>query len=239
MIKLFCDCADFDQIVEATKNPLIKGFTTNPTLVAKAGVTNYIEFIDKTTSYLKEHRPDTCISFEVFSDDLNEMRDQAVQIVLKSNITTYVKIPVITTNNISTIDIVENLLNANIPVNLTAVFTSDQIASFFDIMRQYKTPSIISIFAGRLYDIGIDAVNSIIFETDSMKGYLHNVEVLWASPRQVYDYKLAQEAGCDIITMTPELIKKLSLLENKTIDEYCLDTVKMFYEDGKKTGFKI
>jgi transaldolase len=238
-MKLFCDCADLEQIKIASLNPLIKGFTTNPTLMHKAGITDYENFAKETIEYLHKHRPDTCISLEVFADDINEMENQAQIIHSWSyNYPVYVKIPVTNTSRQSTNKIIKNLTDSGVKVNVTAVFNYFQTLNIYDHLNA-ETPSIISIFSGRIADTGIEAgyhFNNII--DGFIKKPVKNVEFLWASPRQAYDYTLAKLSGADIITMTPELISKLSLI-GKDLDEYSLDTVKMFYNDGQKAGFKI
>jgi transaldolase len=237
MIKLFCDCADLEQIKLMSKNPMIKGFTTNPTLVHKAGVTDYKTFCQETVDFLAKNRPDTCISFEVFTDDISKMYAQALTISSWNtvNYPVYIKIPITITTGHYTCDILWLLSKNGIKVNVTAVFTDDQIQLAKEHLWS-STPSIISIFAGRIFDTGVDPTKTInIYDN---KTFREEIQYLWASPRQVYDYKLAGLNHYDIITMTPELIKKLDLY-GKDLTEYSKETVKMFYEDGKKTGFEI
>lgn len=243
MIKIFVDTADFEAIKEAAKNPLVKGFTTNPTLLKKAGVTDYADFAIQVTDYLTINRPDTCISFEVFADTLVEMERQAITIdnmFIENKYPVYIKIPVTNTQGQSTHSVINSLNTLKIKVNVTAVFTVFQIKDIIKALDP-NVSNIISVFAGRIHDTGRNAVNIINDIYDTINEYCpnpHNIEILWASPRQVYDYKLARESKADIITMTPELIGKLGLL-GKGLEEYSLDTVKMFYEDGQKSGLTI
>ena len=238
MIKLFSDGADFEGIKKAAENPSIKGFTTNPTLMAKAGITDYEKFARNTIDYLQEVRPDTCLSLEVFADTDHEMMAQAKKINSWSeNYPVYIKIPITDTRG-SYPHFITPLSAEGVKLNITAILTEEQIKYTFDSLN-HKVPAIISIFAGRIYDTGVDAAELIGNTIHNLEvPAISNIEILWASPRQVYDYVLAKNIGCDIITMTPELIAKLDLFD-KSLYDYSLETVRMFYNDGVKAGYKI
>jgi len=247
MIDIYADGAAMDGITEAAKNNNIKGFTTNPSLMAAAGVKDYMGFSTNIIAYLKEYRPDTNISLEVFSDDIDGMYRQALELHALSEryeYPVYVKIPVTNTKGDSTVDLISMLLSSGIRVNVTAVFTPTQTEGILKAIGDSQVDSIISIFAGRIADAGKDA-RAIVTECVDMNRYTvtditknPNIKFLWASTRQVYNYVEAQHAGCDIITMTPDIIKKLKTLD-KNLTEYSLETVKMFYNDAVKSGFTI
>jgi transaldolase len=244
-MKLYADGADFDGIVKASKDPRITGFTTNPTLMAQAGVTDYKAFAHKTLEFLKANRPDTSISFEVFADDHNGMVRQAFEINSwghQHGYDVYVKIPAYFTNGDDTLDVINELSYNEIKLNVTAVFTREQVNNIFNNLNK-NVPSIISIFAGRIADTGVDPMT--IFQDIKALKWLHTnagiedkIEYLWASPREIYNYVQAEQAGADIITMTPDLIKKLDNF-GKDLNEFSLDTCKMFYNDATKSGFSI
>lgn len=247
MIDIYADGAAMNGIVEAAKNNKIKGFTTNPSLMRAAGVTNYMGFCDNAIAYLKEYRPDTNISLEVFSDDENEMLQQALKlsdIGDNHGYQVYVKIPVTYTNGELTSNVIKTLLSKGVSVNVTAVFTPNQTMHVLDAIGSSQVPSIISIFAGRIADAGKNA-GVVVSECVKLNKLLAsgvsrnpNVKFLWASTRQVYNYVEAQLSGCNIITMTPDIIKKLSTLD-KNLTDYSLETVKMFRDDAIKSGYTI
>jgi transaldolase len=247
MIDIYADGAAMDGIVEASKNNRIKGFTTNPSLMKAAGIKDYMGFCDNVIAYLKEHRPDTNISLEVFSDDETEMLEQALklnQVGLNHDYPVYVKIPVTYTNGEFTINVIQKLLEKNVRVNVTAVFTPHQTMHVLDSIGTSQVPSIISIFAGRIADAGKNA-GLVVSECVKLNKFLTyglsrnpNIKFLWASTRQVYNYVEAQLAGCHVITMTPDVIKKLSNLD-KNLTDYSLETVKMFRDDAIKSGYTI
>lgn len=244
-MKLYADGADFDGIVKASKDPRISGFTTNPTLMAQAGVTDYRGFAHKTLTYLKANRPDTCISFEVFADDHENMVRQAYEISSwgdQYGYNVYVKIPVYFTDGADTLDVINELSHKQVKLNVTAVFTREQVNNICNNLNK-SVPSIISIFAGRIADTGVDPTE--IFGDIKALRWLHNnagiedkIEYLWASPREIYNYIQAEESGADIITMTPDLIKKLDLI-GRNLEIYSLDTCKMFHNDATKSGFTL
>ena len=240
MIKLFADGADMAGIIDASKNPKVVGFTTNPTLMRQAGVTDYTSFAKNTIEYLGRTRPDTCLSLEVFADDLPTMVKQARVISdwAGDHYKVYIKIPAVNSRGISTVGIVETLAKEEIRVNVTAVFTPGQIQQFV-VAANPGTDMIVSIFAGRIADAGWDpeeiVVNAVNYRDSN--GY-NSEEFLWASPREVFNYVQAERLGCDIITMTPALIKKLDSF-GRDLLEFSRETSAMFYEDAVKSGFYI
>lgn len=242
-MKLFCDCASYNGIKEAAQDKTISGFTTNPTLMKQAGITDYEWFARETIRLLSENRPDTCLSLEVFEESIGEVVRQAKLISSwgdQYNYPVYVKIPVIDSQGNSMIDIIEDVsLSYHIKVNVTAVFTVEQIIDSLSSLS-YGAPSIISIFAGRMSDAGYDASHYFKrarIERSNIEG-TNNIEFLWASSREAYNYKDAEYAGADIITMTPELIKKVKGF-GKSLKQFSIETSKMFYDDAKASGFKI
>jgi len=229
-IKIFADGSDKKEIFNLYENNhLVVGFTTNPSLMKKAGVTNYISFIKEVTDKIK----DLPISFEVFADDYNEMIYQSQKIAgFGKNI--YVKIPITNTKGISSNKVIESLIKKNIKVNVTAVFTTDQIYSLKDILPNNKS-NIVSIFAGRISDTGVDPIPYITYGLHTLKD---QCEILWASTRHVYNIYEADKVRCDIITVTPDQIKKLSL-KDKNLTQYSLETIQMFYDDAASSGLQL
>lgn len=226
-VKIYVDGPDINEI----KNFLnFDGFTFNPSLFKKLGATNYMEF-SKQIIQETNNKP---ISIEVFADDHDTCFDQAKKInALGKNI--FVKIPITYTNGKSTIELIKKLSDQNIKLNITAIFTLDQIKNILNEIKEKQ--HILSIFSGRIYDIGLDA--AYLFK--EMSDYIHdnsNCFSLWASCRMAYDLITSEKSGADIITMTPNLVKKISLF-GKSPEEFSLDTVKGFYDDAKKAGFKI
>lgn len=247
MIDIYADGAAMGGIITAAKNPKIMGFTTNPSLMRQAGVADYLAFTNDVLQFLKEQRPDTNISLEVFADDFDGMYRQAMRLHELSeryDYPVYVKIPVTNTWGTPTHSLVSMLLVSRVRVNVTAVFTPKQTEEVLRAIGDNQTPSIISIFAGRIADSGKNAVNivkeSIKLNVFPISGMIKNknVKFLWASTRQAYNYNEALEAGCDIITMTPDIIKKMDL-QGKNLTDYSLETVKMFHDDAVKSGFTI
>lgn len=240
MIKLFSDGADFNGIVEAAKNPKISGFTTNPTLMKQAGITDYKEFSKKTIDHLKKHRPETCLSLEVFADEFDEMYKQAKTISSWSEgYNIFVKIPVMNTKGAANSKLMTKLSDEGVPLNVTAVFTTVQIMQVYTSLNNF-TPAIISVFAGRIADAGVDPVEVLSkgISVRENKDTYKNVEFLWASPREPYNYVQAEKCGCDIITMTPELIKKLEKF-GKDLKEFSQETCQMFFNDAMASGYRI
>lgn len=234
-IKIFADGANIEAIKKNRQNPLVKGFTTNPTLMAKAGITDYKAFVLEALEAVDGHS----LSVEVFADDLNEMFHQALAIerftLVNDNL--YIKIPITNTKGESTLNLVRELGEHGISVNVTAIFTNKQ---FKEAAKAAKAcpKSYLSIFAGRIADAGVNP----FWNVAEASGYLWEKkltsEIIWASPRQLYDVVLANSAGANIITVTDDILNKVHLI-GKDLEEYSLDTVKMFYNDGQKAGFMI
>ena len=230
-VKIFADGADKTGMLEMASKSFIKGLTTNPTLMRKAGITSYKDFALEILSEVK----DKPISFEVFSDDFNEMERQALEIASWGD-NVYVKIPVMNTKKEPVYDLVSKLSDQNVKLNVTALMTNIQVK---DVAERLNTsvPSYISVFAGRVADTGIDPVPQMKSAVDIIK-VNPKIELIWASPRELLNIFQADEIGCQIITVTNEVLKKLDLV-GKNLDEYSLDTVKMFYNDAKSAGYCI
>lgn len=242
MVKLFADGADYDSIVELSKNEKVVGFTTNPTLMRQAGVENYEDFSKKVIKYLAENRPNTSLSLEVFADENDEMYDQAKKIDSwgkEKDYDVYVKIPIQNTKGINNYDVIDTLNFENVKLNVTAVFTTDQVVDVIERVVS-ETPMIISIFAGRIADTGVNP-EEIISESILYRKLVKPrtpIEFLWASSREAYNYVQAEKSGCDIITMSPDLIKKVGKF-GKDLDLFSIETVQMFYDDAVKSGYRI
>ncbi len=230
-IKLFGDGADIDSILELYKKPYIKGFTTNPTLMRKAGISDYQDFAKKLVKAV----PDRPISFEVFADDFSEMERQAM-IISEWGKNVYVKIPITNTKREPSYPLTEKLAGRGLQLNVTAMMTLTQVAETAKCLQ--KSPSsYISVFAGRIADTGLDPVPMMAAAIELMRPY-PKLELIWASPRELLNIYQAESIGCHIITVTPDVLKKLSLV-GKDLDNYSLETVQMFYDDGKKAGFNL
>jgi len=230
-IKIFSDGADLDSIIEAYNKGIVKGFTTNPTLMAKAGITNYLMFAEEVLRVVK----DLSVSFEVFSDDFAEMREQALRLAaLADNV--YVKIPVTNTERKSAAPLIKDLSHRGLKLNVTAIMSLRQVEEVAEALNP-KVPAIVSVFAGRIADSGRDPIPIMIASREILKP-LPKAELLWASPREALNIIQADSIGCHIITVTPDLLAK-SKNFGKDLEEFSLDTVKMFYNDAKKSGFKI
>ncbi len=230
-IKLFADGADLAGIKEMAVNPLIKGFTTNPTLMRKAGVADYKTFALEALSVIGD-RP---ISFEVFADDFDEMEKQAREIATWGK-NVNVKIPVTNTKGEFSGPLIERLSLAGVKLNVTAVMTIEQVKAVTECLSP-ETPAIISVFAGRIADTGRDPV-PIMAEAVRIMKTKPKAELIWASPRELLNVFQADSIGCHIITATNDILKKLSLID-KDLDAYSLDTVKMFYNDAQAAGYNI
>jgi transaldolase len=230
-IQLFADGADLDGMLEMNSKNYIKGLTTNPTLMRKAGITNYKSFATEVLSQIVE-KP---ISFEVFSDDLEDMKRQALEIASWGE-NVYVKIPITNTLGNTTTSVIEYLVCREVKVNVTALMTSEQVELVAQVINP-SVPSYISIFAGRIADTGRDPVPTIMTSLKILSP-LKETQLIWASPRELLNIFQADEIGCHIITATNDLLKKLDLV-GKNLDEYSLETVKMFYKDGKESGFSL
>ena len=230
-VKIFADGADIAGMKAMYANPLIKGFTTNPTLMKAAGVTDYRSFARAVLAAI----PDRPVSFEVFDDEFSAMEGQAHEIASWGpNVN--VKIPVTNTKSAFAGPLVSRLSKAGITVNVTAVFTLDQVRRIADALDP-ATPAIVSVFAGRVADSGIDPV-PLMREAAKILKSRPKAELLWASPRELLNIFQADEVGCGIITVTNDVLKKLSLV-GKDQDAYSLETVKMFYADAQAAGYTI
>jgi len=230
-VKIFADGADLVGMLEMNSKNYIKGLTTNPTLMRNAGITHYKDFALEVLSQITE-KP---ISFEVFSDDLEEMKLQALQIASWGK-NVYVKIPVTNTFGISTTPIIKHLVESEVKVNITAVMTSGQVERIADVLST-DVPSYVSIFAGRIADTGHDPV-PLMKQALVILKKLKNTELIWASPREVLNIYQADEIGCHVITATSSILAKIELLD-KNLEDYSLDTVKMFFNDAKSAGFSL
>jgi transaldolase len=230
-IKVFADGADRKGMLEMYANPLVAGFTTNPTLMRKAGISDYRRFAH---DILKEI-PDRPISFEVFADEFPEMERQAMEIRgWGKNV--YVKIPVMNTQKRPSYDLIERLSSAGVQLNVTALMTLDQVRAVGAALKNGAN-SVVSVFAGRIADTGVDPV-PLMTDAAKLLRDTPRAELLWASPREVLNVYQADAIGCGIITATNDLIKKLDL-QGKDLTEFSLDTVKMFYDDAKAAGFSL
>lgn len=230
-IKLFSDGADFDGMTAMARNPLIKGFTTNPTLMRKAGVESYEAFARKVLAAI----PDRPISLEVFADDPAGMERQARAIASWGR-NVNVKIPVTNTNRQFCGEVIRRLSADGIVVNVTAVLTLDQVRAIAEVLDP-ATPAIVSVFAGRIADTGVDPV-PLMQEARNILAHRPAAELLWASPRELLNVFQADAIGCHIITATPDVLNKLKLV-GKDLADYSLETVKMFYEDARGAGYRI
>jgi transaldolase len=229
--RIFADGADLDAILKLAADPRIAGFTTNPTLMWKAGLTDYAEFAQRLLERITKHP----ISFEVFADDAQEMRRQA-RIIASWGKNAYVKVPVTTTEGESMAALVRELSEDGIKVNVTALFTTAQVELITAAVKD-GAPSYISVFAGRIADAGIDPVPIMSRSVDIMVQAPRS-ELIWASPREILNLVQADQVGCHIITMTHDLLKKLDCL-GKNLEQYSLETVRMFHGDAIAAGFTL
>jgi transaldolase len=230
-VKLFADGADLAGMKEMAANPLIKGFTTNPTLMRKAGIADYQAFARDVLTII----PDRPVSFEVFADDFAQMLAQGREIASWGQ-NVYVKIPVTNTKREFSGQLIEQLSKAGVKVNVTAVMTPEQVERITERL-DVRTPAIISVFAGRIADTGNDPMPIMTKAVRIMKKR-PQAELIWASPRELLNVFQADAVGCHIITATNDILKKLSLV-GKDLDQYSLETVEMFYKDAKAAGFSI
>lgn len=230
-VKLFADGADKAGMLELYRNPLIKGFTTNPTLMRKAGVRDYRAFAREILAAI----PDRPISFEVFSDDFAEMERHAMEIAGWGSYV-YVKMPVTDTKREPTYSIIRRLSRAGVKVNVTAMMTLEQVREVADCVAG-GAPCCVSVFAGRIADTGRDPCPLMAAAVELLKP-VPSAELIWASPRELLNIFQADSIGCHIITATHDILNKLSLV-GKDLSEYSLDTVKMFYNDAQQAGYKL
>jgi transaldolase len=230
-IQLFADGADLKVMTDLYKGGKVKGFTTNPTLMRKAGLTDYKAFSLEVLKAI----PDRGVSLEVFSDDLEGMEADA-RIISSWAKNVYVKIPVTNTQGVSTAPIIKKLAGEGIQLNITAILTLPQVETVCAALKS-GVPSIVSVFAGRVADTGVDPM-PLMKEALKLCRKLDKCELLWASTRELLNLFQAQAAGCDIITVTPDILKKLEMVGMDTA-ALSLDTVKMFRNDALAAGFKI
>lgn len=230
-IKIFADGADLGGMLAMAAKPWVQGFTTNPTLMRKAGITDYKAFARQVLDAITD-RP---VSFEVFADDLPTMEAQAREIASWGT-NVYVKVPVTNTRSVFTGPILTRLSQDGVKLNVTALMTAAQVRAVADALVP-GTPAVISVFAGRIADTGVDPVTMMAASVADLNGR-PELELLWASPRELLNLIQADAIGCHIITMTNDLLGKLPLL-GKDHDQYSLETVEMFHRDASAAGYDI
>ena len=230
-VKIFADGADLVGMQELYRHPFVQGFTTNPTLMRKAGISDYRAFALQVLKAI----PDRPISFEVFSDEFADMERQAREIASWGE-NVYVKIPVTNTRRESACALIRRLSGSGVKVNVTAILSLDQVRNVTAAVAS-GAPSCISVFAGRVADTGCDPVPLMTAAVEILR-VAPLAELIWASPREVLNIFQADAIGCHIITVTPDILKKLSLV-GYDLGEYSLDTVKMFYNDAAQAGFAL
>ena len=230
-VKIFADGADKEAMIDMYNKEYIKGLTTNPTLMKKAGITDYENFAKDILKTVK----DKPLSLEVFSDDIQDMKRQALKIAEWGE-NVYVKIPVTNTKSESTAKLVKELSDNGVKVNVTAIMTLDQVKEVVDSLNP-DVPAYVSVFAGRIADTGIDPL-PLMKEVVNITKAKPLAEVIWASPRELLNVFHADSIGCQVITVTNDILKKLKLV-GYDLNEYSLDTVKMFYNDSVSAGYKL
>lgn len=230
-VKIFADGADREAMLSLAREPYIKGLTTNPTLMQKAGITDYEAFAKDILSVIK----DKPVSFEVFSDNFDDMERQA-RIINSWGNNVYVKIPITNSKGESSFALVQKLSAIGIKLNVTAILTREQVTNTIQALSSF-TPAIVSVFAGRIADTGVNAIEAMR-EAKRLVAHKPNVELLWASSRQLYNIFEAEAAGTDIITVSSDILKKIQMV-GYDLSTLSLETVKMFYDDGKKSGFTL
>ncbi len=230
-VHIYSDGARMEDFKTMIALPYIRGFTTNPSLMKKGGVSDYEKFIREVLPIVGKHP----ISFEVFSDDLTEMKKQALRLKgFGDNV--YVKIPVTNTKKASTEALVRELTQQGVKLNVTAVFTMTQVERVVKALAK-GAPAILSVFAGRIADTGVDPVPEMK-TAKSLCQSQSNIQLLWASTRELLNIFQADEAGCDIVTVPPDILKKISMV-GQDLEQLSVDTVKMFYDDAASSGFKL
>lgn len=230
-VKIYADGADLNSMLEEYKKGIVKGFTTNPSLMKAAGVKSYRDFGKEVLKEIK----DMPISFEVFADDEESIIKEARELFTWGE-NVYVKIPVVNTKGEFNGKIIETLSNENIKLNITAIFTVDQVKDVLSVLNK-DTPAIISIFAGRIADAGTDPIGIMKEAIELFKDY-PKAEILWASCRELYNIIEANNIGCHIITVQNSILKKINLF-GKDLTEYSIDTVNDFFKDANSLGFSI
>ncbi len=228
---MYADGADVRDMIAARESGVVKGFTTNPTLMRKSGVTDYERFA-REALHAVSGMP---ISFEVFADDFDEMERQA-KLIATWGEAVYVKIPITNTSGVSAIPLIRRLCSAGVKLNITAMMTLEQVRDVVEALDA-NVPAIISVFAGRIADTGRDPV-PLMREAHAIARKKPKAQLLWASPRELLNIFQAEECGCDIITVTPEILKKLTMV-GKPLEDLSLDTVKMFFNDASAAGFRL
>jgi len=229
--KIFADGADKAAILELYAKPWVKGFTTNPTLMRKAGIRDYEAFSHEILAAISD-RP---ISLEVFADDFDEMERQA-RIIASWGENVYVKIPVTNTRSEPALDLICRLSHAGIKLNITAIMTLSQVRDVVAALGG-GAPSCVSVFAGRVADTGRDPLPMMTAAVEMVRTF-RGIELIWASPRELLNVVQADQIGCDIITVTSDILKKLDLM-GRDLADYSLDTVKMFYNDACSSGYSL
>jgi len=230
-IQIFSDGADKRTMLEMLRNPVIKGFTTNPTLMRQAGISDYAAFAHDILSEIREHP----ISFEVFADEFPEMERQA-QTIASWGDNVYVKVPVTNTRGEPALDLIRRLSRQGIKLNVTALLALDQVRDVCGALRK-DVPAYVSVFAGRIADTGRDPVPLMSAALEYLSA-LDHAELIWASPRELLNVFQADAIGCHVITVTGEILRKLSLV-GKDLHAYSLDTVSMFYKDAVASGYQL
>lgn len=230
-VRLFADGAEKQSMLELYANPAIQGFTTNPTLMRKAGIVDYEAFARDILTVISD-RP---ISFEVFADDFSEMERQARRIAAWGD-NVYVKIPVTNTRREPSYQLISRLSRAGIKLNVTAILALEQVSEVVDALEG-GVPSYVSVFAGRIADTGLDPAPLMAQAVDMLRPH-PQMELIWASPRELLNVFQADCIGCHIITATPDILKKLSLV-GRNLADYSLETVRMFADDAAKSGFTL
>jgi transaldolase len=230
-VKIFADGAEKAVMLEYYAKPWISGFTTNPALMRKAGIRDYEGFARDVLAAI----PDRPISLEVFADDFPEMERQAHTIASWAN-NVYVKIPVTNTRREPALNLIHRLSHAGVKVNVTALLTLEQARDVVDALAG-GAPSFVSIFAGRIADTGIDPLPIMCAAVGLVRKHL-DMELIWASPRELLNLVQADQIGCHVITMTSDLLQKMPLL-GRDLTDYSLDTVKLFYDEASKSGFRL
>lgn len=231
-VKVFADGADIEEMKSAYKNQLVDGFTTNPSLMAKAGVTDYKAFAEEAVSEI----PDASISFEVFADDLPTMEKEA-EILKQYGDNVFVKIPIVTTTGESTLPLIKRLSSKQVRLNVTAVYTIEQVKAITDAVTE-GVPTYVSVFAGRIADTGIDPL-PLMKESVKVTHSKEGVQLLWASCREVFNVIQADEIGADIITCPADVVKKVNNNLGRDIGELSVDTVKGFAKDIQSSSLSI
>ncbi len=228
--EIYADGANLKSMIDFNNKDYIKGLTTNPTLMRLAGINNYNTFAKE----ILLHVTDKPISFEVFSDDLKEMKEQA-RIISSWGDNVYVKLPITNTKGEFTSEIIKELSNEGVKLNITALFTIQQLEKIINCFNP-EVPSVVSIFAGRIADTGVDPLPIMKAALKLLEG--SNIKLIWASPREVFNVVQASDIGCHIITVTADILKKLDKI-SYDLNIFSLDTVKMFYNDAKKSNYFI